>query len=268
MPYLGRPPTGTGSATEIDGDLKITGQLTSNDTLFKHTLDGTDGSSTNAGDNFLIEDGGTDGSGTNAGDDICLEKDTTSFIAGAQILGVSSSGIGVPEGYQLVSSITASTTAAFTFTNMTTGYDWMYTFTNLLGATDGVNFVGLLGIAGPTFRTANYISGAVGIATTGSPGESQGNGGTAAVMFNGTTIGSASADEGAPLNILEIFDPVDASDTVYKGQGIFINTGAVPYVTTYAGKNTVAESHPAVQFKFNSGNIASGKVHQYKKPNA
>ena len=36
-------------------------------------LDGTDGSSTNAGDNFLIEDGGTDGSGTDAGDDICIE---------------------------------------------------------------------------------------------------------------------------------------------------------------------------------------------------
>ena len=28
MPYLGRTPTGTGSVTEIDGDLKITGQLT------------------------------------------------------------------------------------------------------------------------------------------------------------------------------------------------------------------------------------------------
>ena len=76
MPYLGRAPTGTGSVTEIDGDLKITGQLTAQDTLFKQILDGTDGSSTNAGDNIIIEDGGTDGSGTNAGDDICLEKAT------------------------------------------------------------------------------------------------------------------------------------------------------------------------------------------------
>ena len=80
MPYLGRAPTGTGSVTEIDGDLKITGQLTSNDTLFKMTLDGTDGSSTNTGDNFLIEDGGTDGSGTDAGDDICIEKQTGPLI--------------------------------------------------------------------------------------------------------------------------------------------------------------------------------------------
>jgi hypothetical protein len=71
MPYLGRAPTGTGSVTEIDGDLKITGQLTANDTLFKMIMD----TAANLGDNILIEDGGTDGSGTNAGDDICLEKD-------------------------------------------------------------------------------------------------------------------------------------------------------------------------------------------------
>ena len=71
MPYIGRAPTGTGSVTEIDGDLKITGQLTANDTLFKMIMD----TAANLGDNILIEDGGTDGSGTNAGDDICLEKD-------------------------------------------------------------------------------------------------------------------------------------------------------------------------------------------------
>ena len=74
MPYIGRAPTGTGSVTEIDGDLKITGQLTANDTLFKMIMD----TAANLGDNILIEDGGTDGSGTNAGDDICLEKDLPS----------------------------------------------------------------------------------------------------------------------------------------------------------------------------------------------
>ena len=86
MPYLGRAPTGTGSVTEIDGDLKVTGQLTANDTLFKMILDGTDGSSTNAGDNIIIEDGGTDGSGTDAGDDICIEKDTSNKVSGGNIV--------------------------------------------------------------------------------------------------------------------------------------------------------------------------------------
>lgn len=86
MPYLGRAPTGTGSVTEIDGDLKVTGQLTANDTLFKMILNGTDGSSTNASDNIIIEDGGTDGSGTDAGDDICIEKDTSNKVSGGNIV--------------------------------------------------------------------------------------------------------------------------------------------------------------------------------------
>jgi len=88
MPYLGRAPTGTGSVTEIDGDLKITGQLTAQDTLFKMILDGTDGSSTNASDNIIIEDGGTDGSGTDAGDDICTEKDTSNKVGGGNIVDI------------------------------------------------------------------------------------------------------------------------------------------------------------------------------------
>lgn len=86
MPYIGRAPTGTGSVTEIDGDLKVTGQLTANDTLFKMILNGTDGSSTNASDNIIIEDGGTDGSGTDAGDDICIEKDTSNKVSGGNIV--------------------------------------------------------------------------------------------------------------------------------------------------------------------------------------
>ena len=74
MPYIGQSGNYIGQPGSHLGNLKITGQLTSNDTLFKMTMNGTDGSSTNAGDNLLIEDAGTDGSGANAGDDICLEK--------------------------------------------------------------------------------------------------------------------------------------------------------------------------------------------------
>ena len=56
-------------------------------------LDGTDASSSNAGDNFIIEDGGTDGSGTNAGDDI-LHEDFVFHHTGLQreVLEIRSSG--------------------------------------------------------------------------------------------------------------------------------------------------------------------------------
>ena len=89
MPYIGRAPTGTGSVTEIDGDLKITGQLTANDTLFKMIMD----TAANLGDNILIEDGGTDGSGTNAGDDICLEKATEAIVNLSSNVSFGSGGI-------------------------------------------------------------------------------------------------------------------------------------------------------------------------------
>ena len=79
MPYLRRSPVGV-AGNVIEGEWKVTGQVTADDTLFKQVLDGTDGSSSNAGDNLLIEDGGTDGSGTNAGDDICIEKQTGPLI--------------------------------------------------------------------------------------------------------------------------------------------------------------------------------------------
>ena len=114
MPYLGRAPTGTGSVTEIDGDLKITGQLTANDTLFKMIMD----TAANLGDNILIEDGGTDGSGTNAGDDICLEKDLQVIPAGDII---SISGVAGAAGVTLGTAVATTSGTTFDFTGIPSG---------------------------------------------------------------------------------------------------------------------------------------------------
>jgi len=82
MAYIGRTPTfgkfaaGAEARNLVDGDLKVTGDISSNDTLFKMVMD----TAANEFDNILIEDGGTDGSGANAGDDICLEKETSNIV--------------------------------------------------------------------------------------------------------------------------------------------------------------------------------------------
>ena len=82
MAYIGRTPTfgkfaaGAAARNLVDGDLKVTGDISSNDTLFKMVMD----TAANEFDNILIEDGGTDGSGANAGDDICLEKETSNIV--------------------------------------------------------------------------------------------------------------------------------------------------------------------------------------------
>ena len=137
MPYLGRAPTGTGSVTEIDGDLTVTGniksggQLTANDTLFKIVMD----TAADLGDNFLIEDGGTDGSGTNAGDDICLEGQTEAVVNLSSNVSFGSGGI--LETLALVCDGRARTVRSGTYTpqNVTGVQNITTTYTDLNGTT-------------------------------------------------------------------------------------------------------------------------------------
>ena len=136
MPYLGRAPTGTGSVTEIDGDLKITGQLTANDTLFKMIMD----TAANLGDNILIEDGGTDGSGTNAGDDICLEKDLQ-VVSSPEIVGGTGKILQVVQGIlgsnsTVANSVTYATALSQAITLSSTSSKALVTFSLLLHSND------------------------------------------------------------------------------------------------------------------------------------
>jgi hypothetical protein len=268
MPYLGRAPTGTGSVTEIDGDLKITGQLTSNDTLFKMTLDGTDGSSTNTGDNFLIEDGGTDGSGTDAGDDICIEKDTTYFIPGQNILGTLSSGIaagnltGIPrDGWEFVSAVTASNSATVSFTGFETGYDYRIDFYNLLPASDSQDVYLQLGISGPTYRTSGYLS----IVGGTSVGAANAVAHTTVMMLNQEYTGNA-ADEHT-FGYVEIKDPAAAADTYMFGHGQNTGANSTEYLWTAGSHYTTAEAIDAVKIYMQSGNLSTGEFKLYKRAN-
>ena len=188
MPYLGRAPTGTGSVTEIDGDLKITGQLTAQDTLFKQILDGTDGSSTNAGDNIIIEDGGTDGSGTNAGDDICLEKATEgvsdiSSIA-STILSPANTG-SIKEVVSLLcdgSSVTVGS-GTYTSTDVTAALTTTTTYADLTGSS--INYTPPAGTTSVLYEF-RYVTGYVDAA-----------GGTHHKLFlDGTEVANARFSDG------------------------------------------------------------------------
>ena len=179
MPYLGRAPVGV-AGNVIEGDLKVTGQLTAEDTLFKQILDGTDGSSSNAGDNLLIEDGGTDGSGTNAGDDICIEKQTADIqdndITLAKMAGgtdgniisydasgdpvaiatgndgqvLTSTGAGSPPAFEdaagggsmtLIGTVVASDDSTITITGINATYSrYVIDFTDIVPETDAQDF--------------------------------------------------------------------------------------------------------------------------------
>ena len=265
MPYLGRAPTGTGSVTEIDGDLKITGQLTANDTLFKMILDGTDGSSTNAGDNFLIEDGGTDGSGTDAGDDICIEKDTTYFIPGQNILGTLSSGIAAGDltgqrGWEFVSTATASTSSTIEFTGLESGYDYqivLYEWINSAASRVQLR----LGVTGPTYRTSGYLSSGFTICH---------NGGSTALASNEQSTFIAmqgyNQTQTHPFSwTIDILDPVGSGKSQARGTGGGEGAGVDREVNFGEGLYNTNESHTAVQLFPTAGNFTSGTALFYRR---
>jgi len=58
-------------------------------------------------------------------------------------------------GWAFVSSATASTSASLDFTNMTTGYDYQYSFGEIHSADNGVYFYLQVGVAGPTLRATS-----------------------------------------------------------------------------------------------------------------
>ena len=265
MPYLGRAPTGTGSVTEIDGDLKITGQLTANDTLFKMILDGTDGSSTNAGDNFLIEDGGTDGSGTDAGDDICIEMETTSIIPGQNILGTLSSGIAAGDltgqrGWEFVSTATASSSSSIEFTGLENGYDYQIVLTEWI--TSAASYVRLrLGITGPTYRESGYLSSGFTLCH---------NGGSSVVASNeqSTFIVGQNYNQTAahPFSwTIDILDPVGSGKTQVRAFNGGEGAGVDREVNFGEGIYNTNESHTAVQLYPTSGTFTSGTALIYRR---
>ena len=258
MPYLGRAPTGTGSVTEIDGDLKITGQLTSNDTLFKMTLDGTDGSSTNAGDNFLIEDGGTDGSGTDAGDDICIEKDTEG------VSDISSIASGVAGGFQLIQTNTLAGVASIDFALDNTVFkDYMFTWSNMQSSQDNVSFGLLISIdGGSSFITSGtYKINSIGVLTTSST--TRNDTGSAFFRFNSATTSNAANEK--TTGTCMIYNPAAADYTTVTYSCNYIDLNSAKWQLSGAGYQTGKSAVDALQFKFNGGN-ATGECALYGLP--
>ena len=60
-------------------------------------------------------------------------------------------------GYEFVSVITASDDATVSFTNMVSGYDYQYRWSNLTPATNDALLLAKLGTSGPTYLTSGYL---------------------------------------------------------------------------------------------------------------
>lgn len=196
-----------------------------------------------AGDSFLLGDVGDSGN---------TKRDT---IQG--ILDLASGGWG------FVSEATPSGAATAAFTNMVTGYDYLYVGESA-PATDAQGFAALLGIAGPTYRTSGYKGSShafrVGLTTTNS------NARTASIDLSGYNIGNAT-DEKIEFELL-LMDPVAAgTDTHYLGTGGGTTPDPSGMANLAVGHYTTSEAHTSIQFKFASGNM-TGLIRQYRRANA
>ena len=169
-------------------------------------------------------------------------------------------------GFSYVSSVTASTSATLAFTNMASGYDYMYKFYLILPVSDNVFMKAELGIAGPTYRTSNYDT--MWAMERSSSYQSSG------VLTSAITVANyvgnvADPEEGMTTYTMTLYSPADAGEmTTLYGNGYHHNYQSYTYITQIAGYYSVAEAHTSIKWYYSSGNIASGVIKQYRRPNA
>tara|TARA_B110000046_G_scaffold11512_1_gene11390 strand:+ start:930 stop:1643 length:714 start_codon:yes stop_codon:yes gene_type:complete len=168
--------------------------------------------------------------------------------------------------WEFISSVTASSSATVSFTNMASGYDYNYTFFNVVPATNTQNYSARLGVAGPTYRTDNYVSLHNRLPNSGGyPADAAITG---SIRMGRNVHGGTAGNQGVFSGYLEFRDPAAAGTTTsYDGQNASTSatSSGSQNMYVYGGTYTTAEAQTSVQFFFGSGNIASGTIQQFRR---
>jgi len=168
--------------------------------------------------------------------------------------------------WEFISSVTASSSATVSFTNMASGYDYNYTFFNVVPATNTQNYSARLGVAGPTYRTENYVSLHNRLPNSGGyPADAAITG---SIRMGRNVHGGTAGNQGVFSGYLEFRDPAAAGTTTsYDGQNASTSatSSGNQNMYVYGGTYTTAEAQTSVQFFFGSGNIASGTIQQFRR---
>tara|TARA_R110002074_G_scaffold214108_4_gene383886 strand:+ start:242 stop:1201 length:960 start_codon:yes stop_codon:yes gene_type:complete len=181
---------------------------------------------------------------------------------------LTSAGAGAPPvfetlpaaGYEFVSVITASDDATVAFTNMVSGYDYQYRWSNLTPATNDAMFKAELGTSGPSYLTSGYLGTTFEV-----------NSAASVTSYEYTTymaIGANSNDGTEPDSAAghwNIFDPAGSGVTKVMGQSIRRNSGHTFYNGLDHWYHDTAASHVAIKFYFSSGNVEAGVFVQYRR---
>jgi hypothetical protein len=197
-----------------------------------------------AGDSFLLGDSSDSGN---------TKRDTVQGVLDLVPAG----------GYEYVSNSAGAGATNLAFTNMASGYDYIYISGSILPATDTQDFDAELGVAGPTYRTSSYLQ-----ASARHHPADQSTGGTQstthiAISQEASSVGNAT-DEGIHFMELTLLDPAAASDTHFMSRCMQRDAAANWDIVGSGGMYNGAEAHTSIKFTFTSGNL-TGTIYQYRR---
>ena len=170
-------------------------------------------------------------------------------------------------GWEYVSVATGSG-ATKSFTNMASGYDYLYVMENITGDTQYAAVYANLGVAGPTYRTSGYIGQICGLNAAGNTNSTEPT--TAIYCVDNASEGmgnpSSQTDSRLANFILELRNPAGSTETEWWGTGL-IYGGSPQVQTKWSGGwyNGAAEAHTCIQFDMNSGSFLGGTWMQYRR---
>jgi hypothetical protein len=176
-------------------------------------------------------------------------------ISGASLTNLPASGWG------FVSQVVSAGASTISFTNMVSGYDYMYITGPMIGTID-TDFWYYLGVAGPTYRTSGYLNGSGNIS---SGGTSSGTANTTEFMVNnGSGNVGASTDEGIQYMETVLLDPAGTTDTHVHTTCSSRDSAGTYDQCISGGLLNLAEAHTSIRFQF-SGGTMTGTILQYRR---
>ena len=176
---------------------------------------------------------------------------------GTDISWAAAGGGGGTEFIASSGAISNAATANFTGFDSSKYDSYLFTCGNIVPATDEVIFGVRMSVDGGS----NYLSASDSYFTTGaSPGFSAGDANLIPQMY--FDFGNVAATEGGSVDV-KINSPQINARTYAFGNGVHTNYNEIIRNSSSAGGTKVATVVNAVQFLFNSGNIASGTITMY-----
>jgi hypothetical protein len=168
--------------------------------------------------------------------------------------------------YEYVSVATGSGESELSFTNMASGYDYIYVGDTMTVDSDAVWMKAQIGVAGspPAYRSSGYLGTKWGVNNAGNSTSSERTYDFPLVAGDDEGMGTGT-NEGVRAFECTLYNPANASTmTAFLGEAV--NYGSTPNLigTKAAGLYPTAEANTCVRFN-TSGGTLTGTIYQFRR---